>query len=139
MATNELWFTEILPKVFTVLKVRGTERLKTKYPTIKFVKTDSVNDVPVYPTVYLTEDQYPEIGNTIDNRYVNAVEETIQADVETNTNENDVRIIMNEIVLQMKKMRFSVSTVPIYMSDGTNHRAVARFIRTFGADDTFLM
>ena len=127
---------EIESIVRTQLKVRVPKLTDNKYPNMSF--TSEVSDkVPNFPNVYIHEVGQSELGNTISNDTVHAVRSTLQIDVSTNTNKSDARIVTNACILALKRLRYSVTMLPIYQKDNNIHRFVFRARRVIGGGDTF--
>lgn len=127
---------EIESIVRTQLKVRVPKLTENKYPNMSF--TSEVSDkVPSFPNVYIHEVGQSELGNTISNDEVHAVRSTIQIEVSTNTNKADARNVTNACILALKRLRYSVTMLPIYQKDNNIHRFVFRARRVIGSGDTF--
>lgn len=127
---------EIESIVRTQLKVRVPKLTDNKYPNMSF--TSEVSDkVPSFPNVYIHEVGQSELGNTIANDTVHAVRSTLQIDVSTNTNKADARNVTNACILALKRLRYSVTMLPIYQKDNNIHRFVFRARRVIGSGDTF--
>ncbi len=132
---DEMWWTTIGNRIYTILKKRLTSALSEKYPTLKVGTTDKDSGDYKAPYVYLQELTPVERGQTLDNSGVHAVMETIQITVTTDTSLADAMAIANECVRQFKHMRFNVSAMPIPTTRKDGYHAVCRFRRIIGADD----
>jgi len=132
---DEMWWTTIGDRIYTILKKRLISALSEKYPTLMVGTTDKDPGDYKAPYVYLQELTPVERGQTLDNSGVHAVMETIQITVTTDTSLADAMAIANECVRQFKHMRFNVSAMPIPTTRKDGYHAVCRFRRIIGADD----
>jgi hypothetical protein len=133
---SENWFANLEATIFTIVKFRLERSLKSKYPSLFCTTSGQTDADPVFPTVYIHELPGREIGSDLENATVNAVEETLQVEVTTNTSKTDCKTVMTETMLQFKALRFNVSTLPLFSIEGNTHRGVARFRRVVGRDDS---
>ena len=125
-------YTEILNRVFTQVSYM----LKKKYPKLNCTSKGQNVGASQFPTVYMHELPPLEVGNDLENATINAVQSTIEIQVFTENNETLCQQIMNEAVLEMKRFRFSVVSMPIVDTDGDVSSGVARFRRLVGSGDT---
>lgn len=133
---NEFWFEQIEDRILTIVKTRMTERLGDEYPTMFFTSDGEVHKDMVFPTVYVRELTGYENGRDLDNTTINAIMETLQMEVYSDSGKADCKNIMHEVINQMKALRFNVMAMPIYQQNGNVDRGVARFRRMIGAGDT---
>lgn len=133
---DEAWFSKIESRVFTILK----NRMRGKYPDVFFTTANEKVTESKFPTLYLRELEQMETGNDLHNVDVNAILSTIQIQVFSKTAAEN-KSIMTEAVLQMKKLSFNVTAMPIYTSenDKTVFLSVARFRRVIGGGDRDLV
>ena len=122
--------------ITTQLKARVPELTDRRFPKMSF--TNEVSDnVPSFPNVYIHELDFSEVGNTLENKQIHAIRDTVQIDVSTNTNKADARTVTNACILALKRLRYSVIMMPIYQKDNNIHRFVFRARRIVGSGDTF--
>ena len=94
---------------------------------------------PVFPTIYIHEMPGLERGADLEGTSVNAVQETIQVDVITNTKQSDAKGIMAVLADAFKQMRFQITAMPEFKNDSEKKfRSVARFRRIIGANDRLM-
>ena len=94
---------------------------------------------PVFPTIYIHEMPGLERGACLEGTSVNAVQETIQVDVITNTKQSDAKGIMAVLTDAFKQMRFQITAMPEFKNDSEKKfRSVARFRRIIGANDRLM-
>lgn len=133
---DDLWFSKVFTRVYTTVKSRMSQNLKLK---LNFT-SDEVNDTPtVFPTVYVSELPGLEIGRDVDNTGINAIEESIRIYVYCNTGKATCKKIMNEAVLQMKALRFNITSLPAYSQKANIVNGVATFSRVIGRGDIDLV
>jgi hypothetical protein len=122
--------------VTTQLKVRVPKLTNNQYPNMSF--TNEVSDkTPSFPNVYIHEIGDSEVGNSIPNQTIHAIRSSIQIDVSTNTSKSDARIVSMACVKALKGLRYSVTSLPIYLKDNNIHRFVVRARRVIANGDTF--
>ena len=133
---DEAWFSKVEPYIFTMFK----KRMRNKFSHVSYTTDNSEVTEKKFPCVYFHELEQLETGRDLDNDLVNAIVETIQIQVFSNDAERN-KELMTESVLQMKRMRFNVTSMPIYTSenDHTMYMSVARFRRTIGGGDLDLV
>ena len=96
------------------------------------------NQKPIFPTVYIHELSGLEQGQTLDGQTVNAVLETIQVDISSNTSGSDVRLVTATVANVFKELRFDVVGMPTYGKSDGIYTSTMRFRRLYGANDTIL-
>jgi hypothetical protein len=129
---DELWFTQIEPRVFTVVK----NRMRNGFPNVGFTTDNMKVEESKFPMVLIQELEPVEMGRDLDNVTVNAVLSSFQIQVFSKTAAEN-KDIMSDAVLQMKKLRFNVTMFPIYTwnADKTIRLSSARFQRVIGGGD----
>lgn len=133
---KETWFSEIEPRVFTIFK----KRMGESFSGVFFTTANEEVSERKFPCVYLHEMEQIEQGNDLINETVNAVLSTFQIQVFSKDAAQN-KSIMTEAVRQMKRLRFEVTAMPIYTSEGdkTVFLSVARFRRVIGSGDVDLV
>lgn len=135
---DNAWAIELGPTIYSIVKVKATEQLKDKYPTLNVTDKGKSDQPAVFPTVYIHELSGMELGQDLEGQTINAIRETIQVDVTSNKNHSECRQIMYKITDIYKQMRFSVTGTPQYSVNGGTYICNMRFSRVFGAGDTIL-
>lgn len=130
-----MWTSDIQSMVFTRVKARGNNALKSKYPNIYFTNSDRVQTEPKFPTVYVHEVGSVEQGMDLKNTEINAVLSTFQIDVTDNVSQDRAREVMNNVVATMKSMSFSIVSMPQFENTSNTYRQTARFRRMIGKGD----
>lgn len=125
------WFSKIQSKVFTQVEYM----LKKKYSDLKCT-TRNENETPAeFPTLYLHELQPLEVGQDLTNETVNAIRCTIEIQVWVNTTEQNCRNILNDATLEMKRLHFNISAMPIVQTTDKIAWGVIRCTRIIGNSD----
>ena len=125
------WFSKIQSKVFTQVEYM----LKKKYSDLKYT-TRNENETPAeFPTLYLHELQPLEVGQDLTNETVNAIRCTIEIQVWVNTTEQDCRNILTDAALEMKRLHFNISAMPIVQTTDKIAWGVIRCTRLIGNGD----
>lgn len=132
------WAFELGNTIFYVVKSRAEPILQEKYPDVNITDEGETSGKPIFPTVYIHELPGLERGQTLDGQSINAVLETIQVDVSTNTGSSDARYVMSVIGEVFKKLRFEVTAMPEPGKSDGIYTVTARFRRLIGASDTLL-
>lgn len=126
-----MWYSEIESKIFTLVEYE----MKKKYPDLNCTTVSKDDNPAQFPTLYLHEIQPVEVGNDLDNADVNAIMETIEIQVWTNSNEYTCRNIISDAISVMKTMRFNITMLPNVQTVNNTQYAIARFRRVIGSED----
>lgn len=138
MVTDNQWAFDLGTTIFSIVKSKTLTELKSKYPDIFVTDKGKTNGKAVFPTVYVQEMSGSERGTDLDGSSINAVLETIQVDVTTNTSKADVSKVMSVVASIFKEMRFTIQTMPNFEYNGETYRKTARFQRIIGANDRLI-
>ena len=130
-----MWTNDISPIVFTRVKTEVERKLKAKYPGLFFTTSDQARVDPKFPTVYVHEMGSVETGQDLEGSEINAVFASFQIEVTDNQSLDRVAAVMNEVVGAMKRMRFSVVSMPEFQNRQDVYRQIARFRRVIGRGD----
>lgn len=130
------WASELEARIFTIVKSSLIDNgITERYPTLRFVSPGKQYIPSDFPTVWIREIQSIEVGKDLDGTSINAVSENIQVDVISRERQIS-RNIMNEVVVEFKKLRFNMSFLPISTEDDLKSYCFARFNRTVGMSDS---
>lgn len=127
---------DIESKVFSRIKNKCPQALKTKYPNINFTTSDRVPTNPKFPTVYVHEISSSELADDLQGTSINALRSTIQIEVTDNESISNAREVMNYVVNTMKTMRYRVTLMPEFQNTSSVYRVIARFRRTIGSGES---
>lgn len=129
-----LWTSDLEGMIFTIIKAKFPEHLKTKYPDIFFTNSNITESDPKFPAIYFHEMSGVEQGNDIENTTVNAVLASYQVDVFSNISQSDAKEVMYAVCEIMKGLRFSIINMPEFQNTDV-YRSTATFRRMIGAND----
>lgn len=138
MITDNQWAFDLGTTIFSIVKSKTLAELKSKYPDIFVTDKGKTNGKAVFPTVYIQELSGSERGADLEGKSINAVLETIQVDVTTNTSRADVNRVMYTVASIFKQMSFTVQSMPDFEYNGETYRKTARFQRIIGANDRLI-
>lgn len=85
--------------------------------------------------MYLHELPGVEKAQDLEGISVNAVQETFQVDVITNTNQSDANKVMAVIADEFKRMCFWITAMPEFSGDNGTYRSTMRVRRIISATD----
>lgn len=120
----------------TQLKVQVPKLLVNRFPNISFTNEISDN-TPSFPNVYIHELEPTELGNSLMNKSIHAIRDTVQIDVTTNSSKADARKVSIACVNVMKTLGYSINMLPVYTKQNNIHRFIIRAYRVVGAGDNF--
>lgn len=121
--------------VFTKIKAKFSEKLKTKYTNLYFTTSDKVQTNPKFPTIYVHELPSAEKGNDLENTEIAGKLAVFQIEVFDNQSQTNASEVMTEVVRIMKSAGFSVNEMP-HFNNTDVYRKIARFRRIIGNGDT---
>ena len=135
MISVNQWAYELEKKIFSIVKYRAGEKLKSKYPNIYITDIEKNTSKAIFPTVYMHElpglEKHPDLEGIM----INAVQETIQIDVITNTGQSDANKVMAIVLEEFKKMCFKIIAMPEFSGTGDTYRSTARVRRVISHND----
>lgn len=130
------WVEDIDSTIFTLIKINMPEKIKSKYPSIKYTKEDSSSIEAKFPTVKIAVVGMTERGNDLENTSINAIDITFQIDVLSNKNRVETKEIIFAIVDILKMFHFNIRpSMPIPSKEGDIYRYTMRAQRIIGAGD----
>lgn len=138
MVNDNQWAFDLGTIIFSIVKTKTLDKLGSKYPNIFITDKGKTTGKAVFPTVYVQEMSGSERGADLEGKTINAVLETIQVDVTTNTSKSDVSKVMSVVASIFKEMRFTIQTMPNFEYNGETYRKTARFQRIIGANDKLI-
>ena len=131
-------FDMLESKIYTIIKTKVNKAMSIKYPTISFANEPS-NTEPVFPNVFFQQLQPVETGQDIEGSNINAILDTVQIQVTTNTSKADAKSVAWACVDALKSIRYNVVGMPLYsiqIKESTRiHTYSLRASRVIGAGD----
>lgn len=131
---QELWYSNILPVLFTNVKVRMTSAIGSDYPNLKFVSPNETYVESNYPTIRVSLVDMPEVGFDLSNSAIEGFRVTVQCDV-VSLKSADSERIRNYVIRTMKDLGFRSISIPPITRDGNKWYGFARFRRLVEESD----
>lgn len=104
--------------------------IKTKYPNLNFTTSDISNTNPSFPNVYVHLMDFPQIGQSLDNKVFGGGTAVFQIEVEDNKSQSNARKVMNAVIdILNGQCGFEVMYGPTNINKDTTYRQVARLQR----------
>lgn len=135
MANENQWVFNLESKIFSIIKKKALDSLKESYPNIFITSSGKSTAKATFPTVLIHEMAGSELGSDLEGTAINAVRETFQIDVTTNTSQSDAKKVMSVIIMEFKKLRFQSTEMPEFDDGSETYRSTARVTRVIGAND----
>lgn len=125
-------------KIYTIIKTKVNKAMKSKYPDISFANEPS-DDEPSFPSVFFQQLQPVETGQDLEGSTINAVLDTVQIQVSTNTTKADAKTVAWACVDALKSIRYNVVGLPLYSiqtkENSRLHTYSLRASRVIGSGD----
>lgn len=132
------WVEERSSDIYTLVKTRAKRNLITEFPNVKFTTNEATGaNSTQYPTIYIHTIEGSERAETLENNNVNAFQFFFEINVTCSKEQGreSTKRVMAEVLDQFKKLRFSVRTNALYISDTSIDTGISRVSRTFGEND----
>lgn len=132
------WIFDTETSIFARLKNEVIATLKSTYPDIFFTMEEQISSSTRFPTVYIHFLGGTEQGGDLEGTTINAINCTVQFEVVVSNAQgmSGARKVTNEIVKQLKKMRFAINSLPEFQNINTDtKRMVGRARRIIGQGD----
>jgi len=132
------WVEERESDIYTLVKARSKRNLVEQFPNIKFTTNEGTGaNSTQYPTVYIHAIEGFERANDNENDNVNAFDFNFQIEVTCSKEQGreSTRKVIAEVLDQFKKLRFTVRSKAVYISDTAIDTGISRVSRTFAESD----
>jgi hypothetical protein len=137
MADND-WVYTIESKIYTIVKTRLENALKTDYPDLNVTQQMKLNDEAVFPTVYIQMLESPEIGSDLENSTINAMLTTFEVHISSNKSQglNGLRKVQSAVTENFKKLRFNMVSRGVFTRETNDvYTSISRFRRVIGGNE----
>lgn len=134
LTEQELWYSNIVPVVFTRFKAVMRKHLSTDYPKLKIIAPNESFAPSNFPTVWLRLVDMRERGSGLDFGAIEAFTVTLQVDTIT-LNADDTERIRNYAIKVLHDIGFSAFSITPVMRDGNKWNGYARFRRLVQESD----
>ena len=134
------WVEDRIDEIYSRVKTRTIEALKTTYPDINFTSDDSEDTLAKFPNVYMYFD-VTERGQTLDGQTINAVYMTVRTKVSASKSQGNkvAKNVNAKVREEMKKLCFIVSGSPIPTTLGDVKIINSNYGRVVGHDDPLII
>ena len=132
------WVTDKQAEIYTIVKVRAENTLKTKYPDIRFTQDDTAQLDPKFPTVYIHYLPGLETARDLEGDTINAFSCDAQVDVTVSKAQGKTvaEKVVSEVAEQFKKLRFTLRGTPVFVPTGSDTKQLSfRMTRMIGSDE----
>lgn len=135
------WVFSIESKIYTIVKTRLINALKTTYPNLLVTQQQRLNDDTTLPSVFIKMLDSPETGADLEGTTVNAMYVTFEVHITipkdgTNYGMSGLRKIASSVLENFKKLRFQMATRgEITRETSDTYTLIARYGRVIGADE----
>lgn len=136
MVSENQWISDLETNIFSNVVAFAKPLLEKDYPDVRFTTESKSTQKPRFPTVYIHELTQVETGSTLDGKTVNAVMETMQAEITTNNDKSDAKKVTLVVLEAFKRMRFSGGQIGEIQYESDVYRSISRFSRLIGENDT---
>jgi len=137
MADND-WVYSIESKIYTIVKTRLENSLKTTYPSMVITQQQRLNDDTSLPSVFIKMLDSPEVGADLNNLTVNAMLVTFETHITVSKDMGltGLRKIASEVLGNFKKLRFNVGMRGEITRETTDtYTIISRFNRVIGGNE----
>lgn len=138
MMVSDTWFSEIESTIFTHLEYRLVERFNAPFPQLKCTtssQNETISNIADFPTLYVHMLPPVETGNDLLNEDVIALRVTFELQIYSDKSESECVKIMNQCILEMKKLHFNITMFPDPQTINKKYLAIARFTRLVASGD----
>ena len=134
------WIADVESKIYTVIKYKGEQNLKSKYKNIYYTTDSQATTQTSFPTVYVNFMSNDERGQDLEGKTMNAFLCTLQLDVTVSKTQGQVgakEVIWQAIDTLKSYYGFDIFDLPKFIDTGNETvRIVARARRIIGASET---
>lgn len=135
---SDVWYSEIESTLYTHLQYKLADMVGAPYPQLNCTtssQSESIDNIDIFPTLYIHMLSPIEIGNDLRNEQVAAVNATIELQVFSDVSESECRKIITSAVQEMKSLHFNVAMFPDPQTADKKYFAIARFTRVIASGD----
>lgn len=130
------WVFDLETHIFSIVQKKVGDKLKSKYPNIRFTTTSNPKGVTVkYPTVYIHELPGAEKARTLEGEDISGILYSMQVEVSTDKSAKEAKAVLKEVALVYKNMGFEINSFPEESNGDEYYRCVMRVRRTLGNID----
>lgn len=131
------WVYTLENRIFTIVEVRTTKAIGSKYPDLHFTRDPEPEDITNhFPTVYM-DFRSTEDGNTLENTEVEMVTSNIAVEITggKSQGQNGTRQVAFEVLDQLKKLGYTVSMPRGIITGNDTNQFVIEATRLIGGGD----
>lgn len=135
------WIADVESKIYTMVKYKGEQALKGKYPNIYYTTDSQATTQTSFPTVFVNFMSNDERGQDLEGKTINAFLCSLQIDVTVSKSQGQTvarEVVWQSIETLKKYYSFDIFDLPKFVETGNETvRIVARARRIVGASETF--
>ena len=134
------WIEDTESKIYTLIKYKGEQTFKSKYPNIYFTTDSELSTETRFPTVFINFISNDERGKDLEGKTINGFLCTLQ--IEVTVSKSQGQPVAKEIIWQVIETLksyygFDIFDLPKFITTGNEtRRIVARARRIIGASET---
>lgn len=135
------WIADVESKIFTLVKYKGEQELKEKYPNIYYTTDSEASTQTRFPTVFINFMSTDERGQDLEGKTINGFLCTLQ--IEVTVSKSQGQPVAKEVIWQVidtlkSYYCFDIFDLPKFIETGNDtRRIVARARRVIGASEQF--
>lgn len=131
MADNS-WIFDMENRVYTIVKAKTYDKLKTKYPKIRFTTSDK-NAMTEFPTVHIHKLPGKAIGTTFESG-AEGDKVRFQVDIYDDKSQSNATYVAKAVGNAFIEIGFSIAS-PSFQNESTTYRSTMTFDRVLGSGD----
>lgn len=126
------WIFDMENRVYTIVKAKTYDKLKTKYPNIRFTTSDR-NAMTEFPTVYIHKLPGGSMGATMESG-AEGDRVRFQVDIYDEKSQSNATNVAKSVGNAFIELGFKIAS-PSFQNESTTYRSTMTFERVLGSGD----